>query len=379
MCGMLGKLAFALVVSLASNAAQLNHADAVWQAEVQTEPQGAVVQAPAPEALFDRLPYKDWRLVGGAAKFELLPPADGGVGPTLVGRGPIERNGFLVSPRTLGNFRLVVDVRLGSASNPKGEKMNSGIQIRSGEKGGSIAGLQVEVDPTPRRWSGGIYDERGRLWLAPLRDNEPAQAAFKLGEWNTYEIECDGPRIRTRVNGVPCAEWFDGIVDGVLAFQVHGGPECEVAFRAPTIQEFGRHAWRAMTASAAASSGERVAWSSVIASSAEGVRLDVTGTGRVELLDEAGKSMASFDFAPRAVVRDSKGEQRPASDLERARAQCIEVLWKDVARVEGADGSILLDGAKMSTLALPAQPKQVRVIGADATVAKPEELVGASR
>jgi hypothetical protein len=116
-----------------------------------------------------------------------------------------------------------------------------------------------------------------------------------------------------------------------------------------------------------------------MASSAEGVRLDVTGTGRVELLDEAGKSMASFDFAPRAVVRDSKGEQRPASDLERARAQRIEVLWKDVARVEGADGSILLDGAKMSALALPAQPMQVRVIGADATVAKPEELVGASR
>jgi hypothetical protein len=78
-------------------------------------------------------------------------------------------------------------------------------------------------------------------------------------------------------------------------------------------------------------------------------------------------------------VRDSKGEQRPASDLERARAQRIEVLWKDGARVEGADGSILLDGAKMSALALPAQPMQVRVIGADATVAKPEELVGASR
>jgi hypothetical protein len=274
---------------------------------------------------------------------------------------------------------LVVDVRLGSASNPKGEKMNSGIQIRSGEKGGSIAGLQVEVDPTPRRWSGGIYDERGRLWLAPLRDNEPAQAAFKLGDWNTYEIECDGPRIRTRVNGVPCAEWFDGIVDGVLAFQVHGGPECEVAFRAPTIEEFGRHAWRGMSVSSAGSSGERVAWSSAIASSAEGVRLDMTGTGRIELLDEAGKSMASFDVAPRAVVRDSKGEQRPASDLERARAQRIEVLWKDVARVDGPDGSVLLDGAKMSTLALPAQPTQVRVIGADVTVANPEELVDASR
>lgn len=372
---MFGILALASVVSFASGAAQVSHADLAGRTEIES----AGMQSATPDALFDRLPYTDWRLVGGAAKFELLPPADGGVGPTLFGRGPIDRNGFLVSPRTLGNFRLVVEVRLGSASNPKGEKMNSGIQIRSGERDGSIAGLQVEVDPTPRRWSGGIYDERGRLWLAPLRDNEAAQAAFKLGEWNTYEIECDGPRIRTRVNGVPCAEWFDGITEGVLAFQVHGGPECEVAFRAPTIQEFGRHAWRAMTASPAGASGERVAWTSSIVPSAEGVRLDVTGTGRVELLDETGKMMASFDFAPRAVVRDAKGEQRPASDVERARAQRIEVLWKDVARVEGADGSILLDGAKMSALALPAQPTQVRVIGADATVAKPEELVASSR
>jgi hypothetical protein len=33
----------------------------------------------------------------------------------------------------------------------------------------------------------------------------------------------------------------------------------------------------------------------------------------------------------------------------------------------------------MSALALSAQPTQVRVIGADATVAKPEELVASSR
>ena len=65
---------------------------------------GAAAREAAP--LFDAMPLKEWRVVGGAARFELLPPANGGVGPTLVGKGPIERNGFLASPREVRDFRL---------------------------------------------------------------------------------------------------------------------------------------------------------------------------------------------------------------------------------------------------------------------------------
>lgn len=337
------------------------------------------MQASKPEALFDRFPYHEWRVVGAPARFDLLPPANGGVGPTLVGQGPIERNGFLVSPRAIGDFRLVVDVRLGSATNPNGDKMNSGIQIRSGEVNGTIAGLQVEVDPTPRRWSGGIYDERGRLWLAPLRDNETAQAAFKLGAWNTYEIECIGPRIRTRVNGVACAEWFDGIVDGVIAFQVHGGPACEVAFRSPTLEEFGQHEWKAMAETPSATSGAPVAWSGNFAANASGLRFDVRGTGRIELVDASGKELAVIPFAPPVVVRDAKGEQRPAKDDERERPQRIEVLWFDATTAEGTDGAVLIGGVKVTSLALASQPIRARLVGSEVSVAKPEELIASVR
>jgi hypothetical protein len=326
-----------------------------------------------PDALFDLLPYGDWRVVGGAARFELLPPANGGVGPTLVGRGPIDRNGFLTSPRALGDFRLVVDVRLGSSTNPTGEKMNSGIQIRSGEKGGAIGGMQVEIDPTPRRWSGGIYDERGRLWLAPLEGNAAAQAAFRLGEWNTYEIECIGPRIRTRVNGVACAQWFDEIVEGLLAFQVHGGPECEVAFRAPAIEEIGRHAWRELREDSAASSGERVAWSGSIGADATGVRLEVRGACRIELLDREGRRLAEVPCAPIETVRDAKGVESPASEELRARPRRVAIVWKDAATSEGTDGAALIDGARAAELALSSQPARMRVVGAG-DVAKTEEL-----
>jgi hypothetical protein len=74
---------------------------------------GGILLSAAPffgaRALFDDMPLESWRRVGGAATFTLEPPANGATGPTLVGKGPIERNGFLVSPRELGDFRLAVD------------------------------------------------------------------------------------------------------------------------------------------------------------------------------------------------------------------------------------------------------------------------------
>jgi len=288
--------------------------------------------------LFDAMPYPSWRTLGAPPTFELR-AADGA--PVLVGRGPIPSNGFLASPREVGDFRLEVDVRLGSADNPLGDKMNSGIQIRSQEKDGTVAGLQVEVDPTKRAWSGGVYDERGRAWLAPLDGNDAARAAFRLGEWNRYEIECVGPRIRTRVNGVDCAEWYDGIVTGLLAFQVHGGPPCEVAFRAPMLTELGRHAWRPLADEPAASSGERVAWSHSLDAAARGVRLTVEGAGHVEVLAADGTRMGDVSFVA--------GESRAARSLE--------VLWLD------RGGAVLLAGKKVGVLTLAQPPARIRLLG----------------
>ena len=305
---------------------------------------GAAARDAAP--LFDAMPFGDWRVVGGAAKFELLPPADGGVGPTVVGKGPIERNGFLTSPRPVADFRLAVEVRLASSEFPKGEGMNSGIQIRSREKDGTIAGLQIEVDPTERRWSGGVYDERGRGWLAPLKDNPAAMAAFKPGEWNLYEIECIGPRVRTRVNGVACAEWYDGIVSGLLAFQVHGGKACEVAFRAPVFEDLGAHAWRedaGVIEKGAASS----AWSCALPAGTRGLRASVTGSGKAQILAADGEVLAEIEFAPRKTP-----------DAAAATAGTLELVWLD------GKGAALLDGARIAELALAKEPVRVTVSGA---------------
>ena len=87
---------------------------------------------------------------------------------------------------------------------------------------GRVHGYQVEIDPSSRAWSGGIYDEARRGWLYDLRQNEAGRKAFKQGEWNKLHIEAIGSSIRTWLNGVPCANLVDSMTDtGFIGLQVH--------------------------------------------------------------------------------------------------------------------------------------------------------------
>jgi len=44
---------------------------------------------------------------------------------------------------------------------------------------GSLWGYQIEVDPSRRAWSGGLYEEGNRGWLVTLADNEKVRRTFK--------------------------------------------------------------------------------------------------------------------------------------------------------------------------------------------------------
>jgi len=152
----------------------------------------------------------------------------------LTGREAGARNAFLVSPRDYADFELRCAVRIA----PGG---NSGIQLRSrvDAAGDFVAGWQIEIETTDRRWSGGLYEERGRGWLDPLEGQEEARAAFRVGEWNEYRILCQGARVQSWVNGVLCADWEEpgGPRTGVIAFQVHGGQDTRVQWRDLRIRE----------------------------------------------------------------------------------------------------------------------------------------------
>lgn len=172
--------------------------------------------------LFNGKDLTGWKQLNGKAKYEVK---NGEIVGTTV---PGEPNSFLATEKDYGDFIFEVDFKMNST-------MNSGIQFRSEIKDAGdtcvvtdkktperVHGYQVEIDPSPRAWSGGIYDEARRGWLYSMENNPAAKNAFKKEGWNKYRVECIGNSIRTWVNGIACAHLVDDMTPkGFIALQVH--------------------------------------------------------------------------------------------------------------------------------------------------------------
>ena len=166
------------------------------------------------QSLFNGKNLSGWTQRGGKAVYKV----ENG---TIVGYTKMNTdNSFLCTKKNYGDFILEFDFRIDDA-------LNSGVQLRSHSlksyMNGRVHGYQFEIDPSPRAWTGGIYDEARRAWLYPLTKNPAAQPAYKKGEWNHARVEAIGTSIRTWVNGVACADLFDDAdLSGFIALQVHG-------------------------------------------------------------------------------------------------------------------------------------------------------------
>lgn len=166
--------------------------------------------------LFNGKDLSGWKAVVGKATFEVK---DGTIeGTAVYGTG----NTFLVTEEEYTDFILEVDLMISHISS------NSGVMARgqfdpSARNGqGLVFGYQIEADPSPRAWSGGIYDEARRGWFFPLDLNPAAKSAFKLGEWNRYRIEAIGNTLKTWVNGQEVAYFVDDMdAKGFIGLQVH--------------------------------------------------------------------------------------------------------------------------------------------------------------
>lgn len=164
-------------------------------------------------SLFDGESLNGWTQLGGSATYEVR---DNAIVGTTVHNTP---NSFMTTDKMYGDFILELDYKVDPS-------MNSGIQIRSNSLphylDGRVHGYQIEIDPSERAWSAGIYDEARRGWLNPMTDNPTAQKAFKQNEWNHYRIEAIGDTIKTWINDVPAAYLIDDKTDeGFIALQVH--------------------------------------------------------------------------------------------------------------------------------------------------------------
>lgn len=164
--------------------------------------------------LFDGKTLNGWHILGGKATYAVNEGA-------IIGTSVLNTiNTFLVSDKMYNDFILEIEYKVDP-------KLNSGIQIRSNSipsyQKGKVHGYQIEIDPSERAWSAGIYEEGRRGWLYPLTDNPEAQKAFNQNNWNTYRIEAIGNNLKTWINGVPASNLIDDMTaSGFIGLQVHG-------------------------------------------------------------------------------------------------------------------------------------------------------------
>ncbi|MFT3844586.1 MAG: DUF1080 domain-containing protein [Lacibacter sp.] len=165
------------------------------------------------KSLFNGKDLTGWMPLNGKAKFEV---SGGMIVGTTVEKEP---NSFLATEKKYGDFILEFEFKLD-------DHLNSGVQFRSESRqdymNGRVHGYQFEIDPSPRAWTAGIYDEARRDWLYPMDYNPAVKPQFQLHKWNKARIECIGNSIRTFLNGKPAANLVDDMTkEGFIALQVH--------------------------------------------------------------------------------------------------------------------------------------------------------------
>ncbi|MBM4017958.1 MAG: DUF1080 domain-containing protein [Planctomycetes bacterium] len=184
--------------------------------------------------LFDGKTLTGWVVRSGTAKYTVEDAAI--VGATVEG----SPNTFLCTEKEFADFELLLEVKCDP-------DLNSGIQIRSHvyEKEtaveaakaarthpvGRVYGYQCEIAPGGN--AGNFYDEARRgKFLDDFSQRPDAQKAYKPGEWNAYRILAQADRIRSWINGVPCADFRDSADSkGFIGLQVHGIPKGKGPFQ----------------------------------------------------------------------------------------------------------------------------------------------------
>ncbi|MGI5831629.1 MAG: 3-keto-disaccharide hydrolase [Thermoguttaceae bacterium] len=160
-------------------------------------------------------------------------------------------NSFMCTEQEFGNFIFKCEYKVDVPG-------NSGVQFRShcrpeGDRS-RVFGYQYEIDPsTPSSDTGRIYDEgrrghqHGIVWLNDVDPEARAAAdkSYKPGEWNSIEIQCVGPSIRTWLNGNEVTNTFDYVdMSGFFGLQIHAGKQGKICWKNIRIKDLGTSEWK---------------------------------------------------------------------------------------------------------------------------------------
>ncbi len=218
-------------VSLDKKRTMLNEAQAVASRQEEkdliTEAMNhAILPAIERTRIFDGKTFGGWE--GDTAKtFRLENGAI--IGGSATERIP--RNEFICTKIAYSDFVLTLECKL------TGDGGNAGVQFRSVRipNHHEMIGYQADLT-TDGEYSGRLYDEsRRKRFLVESADDAQRRAAYKINDWNTYKIVCEGKRIRLFLNGVLTVDYTesdDSIpLRGIIGLQIHAGPPSEAAYR----------------------------------------------------------------------------------------------------------------------------------------------------
>ena len=197
-----------------------------------------------PVSLFDGKSLDGWEIRKGEDKWWTV--KDGMItGGSLEEKVP--KNTFLTHHKRHANFDLRLKVRLTQGDG----FINSGVQIRSIRvpDNHEMSGYQVDAGIG---WWGKLYDEsRRNKVIGEPADPAAVKATAKDWDWNEYRILCEGPRIRSWINGVPALDYTEKDPkipwEGLIGVQAHSGGKFLVQFKEITLEELpptpGAPAW----------------------------------------------------------------------------------------------------------------------------------------
>jgi hypothetical protein len=186
---------------------------------------GGGCHAPLDETLFDGKTLdgwegdlKVWRVVDGAI-----------VGGSMTGNA---RNEFLTTKKAYKDFTLTFEYKIVGTEG----FVNGGVQIRSKrieKPANEMSGYQADIGAG---MSGTLYDESRRNKALAKADAELIKRIEKRGEWNKYEVRCEGPRIQLFINGERTVDYTEAdekiaALDGLIGLQIHGNCKAEISFR----------------------------------------------------------------------------------------------------------------------------------------------------
>jgi len=156
---------------------------------------------------------------------------------TILCESAANKYGYLTTEKTYRDFDLRLKFK-GEAAGNSGVFLHSRIIGINPEHGPDIEGMQVEVDPSVGKHTGGLYESGGRGWVKmPTAEGEQA---LRPGEWNELAVSIEGNHIVTQLNGVKIVDYTDAapkFTDGVIGLQIHTGGGVKMRWKDILIQE----------------------------------------------------------------------------------------------------------------------------------------------